>query len=96
MSAFTPASEVLLRLSDDFEEDVFCLPEICRMTCPRVSTVLKKKVRAHTQCPHHHWQVPSRQMGERALSLAAEQSDIADCDTLIYYWPKTSRKPSSS
>jgi 16S rRNA G1207 methylase RsmC len=28
-------------------------------------------------------------MGERArFSLVAEQSDVADCDTLIYYWPK--------
>ncbi|VTP63589.1 Ribosomal RNA small subunit methyltransferase C [Leclercia adecarboxylata] len=44
--------------------------------------------RAHTQ-QYHHWQVLSRQMGERVrFSLVAEQSDIADCDTLIYYWPK--------
>ncbi len=36
MSAFTPASEVLLRHSDDFDKAVFCLPETYRMTCPRV------------------------------------------------------------
>ncbi len=35
MSAFTPASEVLLRHSDDFEQSRILLPEICRMTCPR-------------------------------------------------------------
>ncbi len=82
-------SEVLLRHSDDFgRKAVFCLPEICRMTCPRVSTVLK--TRPHPEY-YHHWRVLSRQMmGEnaRAFSGAAEQSDIADCDTLIYYWPK--------
>ena len=36
MSAFTPASEVLLRHSDDSNKAVFCLPETYRMTCPRV------------------------------------------------------------
>lgn len=32
MSAFTPASEVLLRHSDDFEQSRILF---CRMTCPR-------------------------------------------------------------
>ncbi len=36
MSAFTPASEVLLRHSDDFEQSRILLPETYRMTCPRV------------------------------------------------------------
>ncbi len=58
MSAFTPASEVLLRHSD-FEEAVFCLPEIC---LPARLTVLKAVPIPNT----HHWQVLSRQMGERA------------------------------
>jgi 16S rRNA (guanine1207-N2)-methyltransferase len=69
MSAFTPASEVLLRHSDDFESAAFCLPVTCRMTCPHVWTPAS---RAHTQ-QFHHWQVLSRQMGENArFSLVAE------------------------
>ncbi|MDU1269213.1 MAG: 16S rRNA (guanine(1207)-N(2))-methyltransferase RsmC, partial [Escherichia coli] len=44
--------------------------------------------RAHTQ-QFHHWQVLSRQMGDNArFSLVATADDVADCDTLIYYWPK--------
>lgn len=36
MSAFTPASEVLLRPVMISNKAVFCLPETYRMTCPRV------------------------------------------------------------
>lgn len=94
MSAFTPASEVLLRHSDDFEESRILFAGDMQDDLPARFDCAES--RAHTQY-YHHWQVLSRQMGERArFSPAAEQSDIADCDTLIYYWPKTSRKPSSS
>ena len=37
----------------------------------------------------HHWQVLNRQMGDTVrFSLVAEAADVAECDTLIYYWPK--------
>ena len=36
MSAFTPASEVLLRHSDDFEQSRILFAGDYRMTCPRV------------------------------------------------------------
>ncbi|RVS20619.1 16S rRNA (guanine(1207)-N(2))-methyltransferase RsmC [Enterobacter hormaechei] len=86
MSAFTPASEVLLRHSDDFEESRILFAGDMQDDLPARFDCAES--RAHTQY-YHHWQVLSRQMGERArFSLAAEQSDIADCDTLIYYWPK--------
>jgi 16S rRNA (guanine1207-N2)-methyltransferase len=84
MSAFTPASEVLLRHSDDFEPPAFCLPVICRMTCLRVWIPLKA---AHTTVPPLAGAEPPDGR-QRRFSLVAEAADVADCDTLIYYWPK--------
>jgi 16S rRNA m(2)G 1207 methyltransferase (EC 2.1.1.52) len=86
MSAFTPASEVLLRHSDDFEQSRILFAGDLQDDLPaRLDTALS---RAHTQ-QFHHWQVLSQQMGENVrYSLVAEAADVADCDTLIYYWPK--------
>ncbi len=86
MSAFTPASEVLLRHSDDFAQRRVLFAGDMQDDLPaRFDTAAS---RAHTQ-QLHHWQVLDRQMGERArFSLVADASDIADSDTLIYYWPK--------
>ena len=86
MSAFTPASEVLLRHSDDFEQSRILFAGDLQDDLPaRLDTAAS---RAHTQ-QFHHWQVLSRQMGDNArFSLVATVDDVADCDTLIYYWPK--------
>ena len=86
MSAFTPASEVLLRHSDDFEQSRILFAGDLQDDLPaRLDTATS---RAHTQ-QFHHWQVLSRQMGDNArFSLVATADDVADCDTLIYYWPK--------
>ena len=86
MSALTPASEVLLRHSDDFEESRVLFAGDMQDDLPaRLDTA---ESRAHTQ-QFHHWQVLSRQMGENArFGLVAEQADVGDSDTLIYYWPK--------
>ena len=86
MSAFTPASEVLLRHSDDFEESRVLFAGDMQDDLPaRLETA---ESRAHSQ-QFHHWQTLSRQMGERArFSLVADATDVADCDTFIYYWPK--------
>ncbi len=86
MSAFTPASEVLLRHSDDFEQSRIIFAGDLQDDLPaRLETAFS---RAHTQM-YHHWQVLDRQMGDRVrFSLVAEAADVADCDTLIYYWPK--------
>lgn len=86
MSAFTPASEVLLRHSDDFEESRILFAGDMQDDLPaRLETATS---RAHTQ-QFHHWQVLSRQMEDRVrFSLVADASDVADSDTLIYYWPK--------
>ncbi|EEL2494521.1 16S rRNA (guanine(1207)-N(2))-methyltransferase RsmC [Salmonella enterica] len=86
MSAFTPASEVLLRHSDDFEQSRILFAGDLQDDLP--SRFECAASRAHTQ-QFHHWQVLSRQMGDNVrFSLVAQACDIADCDTLIYYWPK--------
>ena len=86
MSAFTPASEVLLRHSDDFEESRILFAGDMQDDLPaRLDTAGS---RAHTQ-QYHHWQALSRQMEDRVrFSLVADESDVADSNTLIYYWPK--------
>lgn len=86
MSAFTPASEVLLRHSDDFEQSRILFAGDLQDDLPARFECAAS--RAHTQ-QFHHWQVLSRQMGDNVrFSLVAQASDVADCDTLIYYWPK--------
>ena len=86
MSAFTPASEVLLRHSDDFEQSRILFAGDLQDDLP--ARLDPAASRAHTQ-QFHHWQVLSRQMGDNArFSLVATADDVADCDTLIYYWPK--------
>ncbi|HIC5024881.1 TPA: 16S rRNA (guanine(1207)-N(2))-methyltransferase RsmC [Salmonella enterica subsp. enterica serovar Bovismorbificans] len=86
MSAFIPASEVLLRHSDDFEQSRILFAGDLQDDLPARFECAAS--RAHTQ-QFHHWQALSRQMGENVrFSLVAQASDVADCDTLIYYWPK--------
>ncbi|EEE7083962.1 16S rRNA (guanine(1207)-N(2))-methyltransferase RsmC [Salmonella enterica subsp. enterica serovar Pensacola] len=86
MSAFTPASEVLLRHSDDFEQSRILFAGDLQDDLPARFECAAS--RAHTQ-QFHHWQALSRQMGENVrFSLVAQASDVADCDMLIYYWPK--------
>ena len=70
MSAFTPASEVLLRHSDDFEQSRILFAGDLQDDLPaRLDTAAS---RAHTQ-QFHHWQVLSRQMGDNARLLLAEE-----------------------
>ncbi|ENR9311930.1 TPA: 16S rRNA (guanine(1207)-N(2))-methyltransferase RsmC [Salmonella enterica] len=86
MFAFTPASEVLLRHSDDFEQSRILFAGDLQDDLPARFECAAS--RAHTQ-QFHHWQALSRQMGDNVrFSLVAQASDVADCDTLIYYWPK--------
>lgn len=86
MSAFTPASEVLLRHSDDFEASRILFAGDLQDDLPaRLDTAAS---RVHTQ-QYHHWQVLSRLMDDRAsYSLVADAAMVGDSNTLIYYWPK--------
>ena len=68
MSAFTPASEVLLRHSDDFEQSRILFAGDLQDDLPaRLDTAAS---RAHTQ-QFHHWQVlrllSNRQKFQRGL-----------------------------
>ncbi|EOC1319129.1 16S rRNA (guanine(1207)-N(2))-methyltransferase RsmC [Cronobacter turicensis] len=86
MSGFSPASEVLLRHSDDFTESRVLFAGDMQDDLPaRFDTA---QSRAHTQ-QFHHWQVLSKPMGDNArYGLVANADIVADSDTLIYYWPK--------
>ncbi len=86
MSAFTPASEVILRHSDEFtQRRVLFAGDLQDELPAELETALS---RVHTQ-QYHHWQILSRLMGENAsYGLTATAPEVADCDTLVYYWPK--------
>ncbi|QKJ85669.1 16S rRNA (guanine(1207)-N(2))-methyltransferase RsmC [Paramixta manurensis] len=86
MSAFTPASEVILRHSDEFiERRVLFAGDLQDDLPAQLDTTL---TRVHTQ-QYHHWQTLSRTLGENAqFGLVATADDVRDCDTLVYYWPK--------
>ena len=86
MSAYTPASEVLLRHSDDFEPSRILFAGDLQDDLPaRLDTA---ESRAWTQ-QFHQWQTLSPQMGEHArYSLVADSETVGNSDTLIYYWPK--------
>lgn len=86
MSAFTPASEVLLRHSDDFEPSRILFAGDLQDDLPaRLETA---ESRAWTQ-QLHQWQTLEPLMGDRAYyGLVADAATVGECDTLIYYWPK--------
>ena len=86
MSALTPASEVLLRHSDDFEQSRILFAGDLQDDRPaRLESV---ESRAWTQ-QYHQWQTLSRQMGDQAVfGLTLDKAATGESDTLIYYWPK--------
>ncbi|PKH25378.1 16S rRNA (guanine(1207)-N(2))-methyltransferase RsmC [Enterobacterales bacterium CwR94] len=86
MSAFTPASEVILRHSDEFLSRNVLFAGDLQDTLP--AQLETASARVHTQ-QYHHWQALSRTLGEQAqFSLVATAEMVAGCDTLVYYWPK--------
>ncbi|MCE0490472.1 16S rRNA (guanine(1207)-N(2))-methyltransferase RsmC [Pantoea sp. Mb-10] len=86
MSAFTPASEVILRHSDEFTARHVLFAGDLQDDLPAQLETASSRV--HTQ-QYHHWQNLSRRLGEQAtFSLIARAEDVAGCDTLVYYWPK--------
>ncbi|KEA53282.1 16S rRNA methyltransferase [Mangrovibacter sp. MFB070] len=86
MSAYTPASEVLLRNSDDFQDSHILFAGDLQDMLP--AQLPCASARVFTQ-QYHHWQQLHAQMGEQASwGMYAEAEQVAGCDTLIYYWPK--------
>ncbi|MGS9154586.1 16S rRNA (guanine(1207)-N(2))-methyltransferase RsmC, partial [Salmonella enterica subsp. enterica serovar Infantis] len=61
MSAFTPASEVLLRHSDDFEQSRSLFAGDLQDDLPARFECAASRAQTHQ---FHHWQVLSRQMGD--------------------------------
>ncbi|AKL13782.1 TPA: 16S rRNA (guanine(1207)-N(2))-methyltransferase RsmC [Kluyvera intermedia] len=86
MSALTPASEVLLRHSDDFEQSRILFAGDLQDDLPARLELVES--RAWTQ-QYHQWQTLSRQMGDKAVfGLTLDEAATGESDTLIYYWPK--------
>lgn len=86
MSVFTPASEVILRHSDEFIERQILFAGDLQDNLPAQLPVALCKI--HTQ-QYHHWQRLQSILGERAqFGLVATAEHIGTCNTLIYYWPK--------
>jgi len=86
MSAYTPASEVILRHSEEFETRHVLFAGDLQDELPAQLATASRKV--HTQ-QYHHWQNLSQRMGDDAsFSLVAEAGMVSGCDTLVYYWPK--------
>ncbi|WP_264289550.1 16S rRNA (guanine(1207)-N(2))-methyltransferase RsmC [Duffyella gerundensis] len=87
MPAFSPASEVILRHSDEFTERRVLFAGDLQDDLPaQLETQLSK---VFTQ-QYHHWQLLSPRLEENArFSLVATADDVSDCDTLVYYWPKS-------
>lgn len=90
MSAFTPASEVILRHSDEFIPRRVLFAGDLQDTLP--TQFEAAEVRVHTS-QYHHWQQLSRTLDQQAsFGLIASADDVAQCDTLIYYWPKSKQE----
>ncbi len=86
MSVYTPASEVILRHSEEFETRHVLFAGDLQDLLPAQLTTASRKV--HTQ-QYHHWQNLSQQMGDDAsFSLVADAGMVSGCNTLVYYWPK--------
>lgn len=86
MSALTPASEVLLRHSDDFACRHILFAGDLQDSLPWQLLAASKRV--HTQ-QLHHWQMLHPLLGDNVrYQLLADKQTVSGVDTLIYYWPK--------
>ncbi|PWC17787.1 16S rRNA (guanine(1207)-N(2))-methyltransferase RsmC [Brenneria corticis] len=90
MSALTPASEVILRHSDEFIPRRVLFAGDLQDTLPAQFDAAAVRVHA-TQ--FHHWQQLQRSLEDNIhYGLLADAALAADCDTLIYYWPKSKQE----
>lgn len=86
MSSLSPASEVILRHLDHFADRHVLIAGDLQDTL--ASQIQAKSVRAYTN-QYHQWLPLLKSMGDNAFfGLAADQSFVKYCDTLIYFWPK--------
>lgn len=90
MSAFCPASEVILRHTDEFTQSRVLFAGDLQDTLASQFDALE--VRVHCG-QYHHWQRLNPILGTHAqFSLVATPELIDGCDTLIFYWPKSKQE----
>ncbi|VEJ53877.1 16S rRNA (guanine(1207)-N(2))-methyltransferase RsmC [Pragia fontium] len=90
MSVLCPASEVILRHTDEFTQRrvLFAGDLQDNLACQLEA----QDIRVHcTQ--YHHWRQLSRTLGDKAqFNLLPQPELTAGCDTLIFYWPKSKQE----
>jgi 16S rRNA (guanine1207-N2)-methyltransferase len=94
MSALTPASEVILRHSDEFTGRRVLFAGDLQDDLPAifVDECEAEEVRVHTN-QYHHWQMLSGALQDNVqFSLLADAEFIQPSDLLIYYWPKSKQE----
>ena len=90
MSALSPASEVILRHVDQFEQSNVLFAGDLQDLLP--GQFQAKQVKVHCS-QYHHWLKLNQLLGEYAeFSLLPSAAFTADCDTLVYYWPKSKQE----
>lgn len=90
MSVLTPASELMLRHSDVFIKRRVLFAGDLQDTLPALFTA--KEVRVYTQ-QYHRWQLLHSAIGDNAqFGMTLDTVFVAECDTLIYYWPKSKQE----
>lgn len=90
MSALTPASEVMLRHSDEFIQRRVIFAGDLQDALP--AQFEAAEVRVHTN-QYHHWQLLSNTLEDNVqFGLLADADFLAQSDTLIYYWPKSKQE----
>lgn len=90
MSAFCPASEVMLRHTDEFTERHVLFAGDLQDDLP--CQFEAKEVRVHCS-QYHHWRQLARTLGEKAqFSLLPPPELVDGCDTLVFYWPKSKQE----
>ena len=90
MSALTPASEVILRHSDEFIARHVLFAGDLQDALPAQFDAAG--IRVHTN-QYHHWQLLSNTLEENVqFGLVATPETVAACDTLVYYWPKSKQE----
>ncbi|ELI8097147.1 16S rRNA (guanine(1207)-N(2))-methyltransferase RsmC [Yersinia enterocolitica] len=90
MSALTPASEVILRHSDEFIARHVLFAGDLQDALPAQFDAAG--IRVHTN-QYHHWQLLNNTLDENVqFGLVATPETVATCDTLVYYWPKSKQE----
>lgn len=90
MSAYSPASEVVLRHAEEFEAKRVLFAGDLQDTL--AADFAAQQVKAH--CGYfHQWQRLSAKMQTLTqFGLVPEEAFVGDCDTLIYFWPKSKQE----